>query len=51
MNPSPYSVNPDTSVPRLFQLFRAVGLRHLVVVTQDNRVRGIITRKDFLKDD
>lgn len=51
MNPSPNSFNPDTSVPRLFQLFRALGLRHLVIVTQENRVRGIITRKDFLKDD
>ncbi|XP_055530683.1 H(+)/Cl(-) exchange transporter 7 isoform X2 [Wyeomyia smithii] len=50
MNPSPHSVNPETSVPRLFQRFRALGLRHLVVVTLENRVRGIITRKDFLKN-
>ncbi|XP_055619852.1 H(+)/Cl(-) exchange transporter 7 isoform X2 [Toxorhynchites rutilus septentrionalis] len=50
MNPSPYSVTPETSVPRIFQLFRALGLRHLVVVTLENRVRGIITRKDFLRD-
>ncbi|XP_058832107.1 H(+)/Cl(-) exchange transporter 7 [Topomyia yanbarensis] len=50
MNPSPYSVGPETSVPRTFQLFRAQGLRHLVVVTLENRVRGMITRKDFLRD-
>ncbi|XP_058458146.1 H(+)/Cl(-) exchange transporter 7 isoform X2 [Malaya genurostris] len=50
MNPSPYSVGPETSVPRAFQLFRAQGLRHLVVVTLENRVRGMITRKDFLRD-
>uniref|UniRef100_A0A2M4A177 Chloride channel protein n=1 Tax=Anopheles triannulatus TaxID=58253 RepID=A0A2M4A177_9DIPT len=49
MNPSPYSVEEGTSVPRLFQLFRALGLRHLIVVSSENRVRGIITRKDFLK--
>uniref|UniRef100_A0A182XYX6 Chloride channel protein n=1 Tax=Anopheles stephensi TaxID=30069 RepID=A0A182XYX6_ANOST len=49
MNPSPYSVEEGTSVPRIFQLFRALGLRHLVVVSSENRVRGIITRKDFLK--
>lgn len=50
MNPSPYSVNLKTSVPRIFQLFRALGLRHLVVVTRENRIRGIITRKDFLPE-
>uniref|UniRef100_A0AAG5D796 Chloride channel protein n=1 Tax=Anopheles atroparvus TaxID=41427 RepID=A0AAG5D796_ANOAO len=49
MNPSPYSVEEGTSVPRLFQLFRALGLRHLVVVSSENRVRGIITRIDFQK--
>lgn len=50
MNPSPYSVNLKTSVPRIFQLFRALGLRHLVVVTRENRIHGIITRKDFLRE-
>ena len=29
MNPSPYKVNQATSVPRIFMLFRALGLRHL----------------------
>lgn len=49
MNPSPYTVNKLTSVPRIFMLFRALGLRHLCVVDDDNHVTGIITRKDFLK--
>lgn len=49
MNPSPYHVFEGKSVPRIFMLFRALGLRHLVVVDADNRVTGIITRKDFLK--
>ncbi|XP_055609644.1 H(+)/Cl(-) exchange transporter 7 isoform X2 [Uranotaenia lowii] len=50
MNSSPYSVRPETSVPRIFQLFRALGLRHLVVVNLENRIQGIITRKDFLQE-
>lgn len=49
MNKSPYSVPEVASVPRAFMLFRAVGLRHLIVIDEDNHVRGIITRKDFLK--
>lgn len=49
VSPSPYTVNQLTSVPRIFMLFRALGLRHLVVVDADNHVAGIITRKDFLK--
>jgi chloride channel 7 len=49
MNPSPYTVNQLTSVPRIFMLFRALGLRHLLVVNADNIITGIITRKDFLK--
>lgn len=49
MNKSPYSINQLTSVPRIFILFRACGLRHLTVVDADNHVVGIVTRKDFLK--
>lgn len=49
MSPSPYAINQLTSVPRIFMLFRALGLRHLTVIDADNRVTGIITRKDFLK--
>lgn len=49
MNPTPYTVNNSTSVPRIFLLFRALGLRHLIVTDNDNQVTGIITRKNFLK--
>lgn len=48
MNPSPYTVSEGTSAPRLFRLFRALGLRHMVVVDQDHRVCGIITRQDLV---
>lgn len=49
MNPTPYNINEKTSVSRIFQLFRTLGLRHLIVIDCDNHVKGIITRKDFLK--
>lgn len=29
----------ETSLPRVFKLFRALGLRHLVVIDDTNRVR------------
>lgn len=48
MDPSPYSVLQNTSVPKVFKLFRALGLRHLVIVNKKNRVKGILTRKDFI---
>lgn len=38
----------DASVAKTFETFRALGLRHLVVVDKKNKVKGIITRKDFL---
>ncbi|KAB0401473.1 hypothetical protein E2I00_009257, partial [Balaenoptera physalus] len=36
MNPSPYTVPQEASLPRVFKLFRALGLRHLVVVDNCN---------------
>lgn len=38
----------DATVPKIFETFRALGLRHLVIVDKENHVKGIITRKDFL---
>ena len=37
-NKSPYSVRKSSSLARIFQLFRTVGLRHLAVVTVHNQV-------------
>ncbi|XP_019643781.1 PREDICTED: H(+)/Cl(-) exchange transporter 7-like [Branchiostoma belcheri] len=49
MNPAPYTVSEDASLHRVFRLFRALGLRHLVVVNKDNLVMGIVTRKDLAR--
>lgn len=38
----------DDSVARIFQTFRALGLRHMIVVDNENRVRGMLTRVDFI---
>lgn len=48
MNPSPFTVPEISSVPRAFQMFRCLALRHLIVVDSNNRVSGLITRKDFV---
>uniref|UniRef100_T2MFU2 Chloride channel protein n=1 Tax=Hydra vulgaris TaxID=6087 RepID=T2MFU2_HYDVU len=47
MNPAPYSIQEKSSLNRGFRLFRALGLRHLVVVNDNNQVIGIVTRKDL----
>ncbi|KFZ66528.1 H(+)/Cl(-) exchange transporter 7, partial [Podiceps cristatus] len=49
MNPSPYTVPQEASLPRGFKLFRALGLRHLVVVDNRNEVVGMVTRKDLAR--
>ncbi|XP_026208386.1 H(+)/Cl(-) exchange transporter 7 isoform X1 [Anabas testudineus] len=49
MNPTPYTVPQETSLPRVFKLFRALGLRHVVVVNDENKVVGLVTRKDLAR--
>uniref|UniRef100_A0A452V7S8 Chloride channel protein n=1 Tax=Ursus maritimus TaxID=29073 RepID=A0A452V7S8_URSMA len=39
----------DASLPRVFKLFRALGLRHLVVVDNCNQVVGLVTTKDLAR--
>ena len=38
MNPCPYTVSPETPVSKVFNLFRTMGLRHLVVVNSSGEV-------------
>jgi len=47
MNPHPYTVTVDSSLARAFRLFRTMGLRHLCVVTENNKLVGMVTRKDL----
>ncbi|XP_077490396.1 chloride channel protein 7 [Amblyomma americanum] len=49
MNSAAYTVSHNASLPRIFKLFRALGLRHLVVVNGSNMVVGIVTRKDLAR--
>jgi len=49
MNPAPYTIQERSSLNRGFRLFRALGLRHLVVVNENNQVIGITTRKDLAR--
>lgn len=49
MNLAPYTVLYSTSLPRIFRLFRALGLRHLPVVNDVNEVVGMVTRKDLAR--
>ncbi|XP_018570923.1 H(+)/Cl(-) exchange transporter 7 [Anoplophora glabripennis] len=49
MNPSPYTVLHSASLPRMFRLFRALGLRHLPIVNDANEVIGMVTRKDLAR--
>ncbi|CAG0915205.1 unnamed protein product [Notodromas monacha] len=48
LNPAPNTVSPEESFPRAYQLFRGLGLRHLVVI-DSSQVVGMITRKDLAR--
>jgi hypothetical protein len=47
VNRSAYMVQEEFSLARAYALFTSMGVRHLVVVDELNRVCGIITRKDL----
>lgn len=49
MNPSPYTAQHVASLPRIFRLFRALGLRHLIITNDTNDVIGMVTRKDLAR--
>lgn len=51
LNPSPYVVPEDMSLTKVYNLFRQLGLRHLLVVPRASHVIGMITRKDLLIED
>ncbi|KAK2494205.1 hypothetical protein MC885_003857, partial [Smutsia gigantea] len=47
MNPSSFTVSPNTHVSQVFNLFRTMGLRHLPVVNAVGEIVGIITRHNL----
>ncbi|XP_051129565.1 chloride channel protein CLC-d [Andrographis paniculata] len=51
LNPSPYVVPEDMSLTKVYNLFRQLGLRHILVVPRASRVIGMVTRKDLLIED
>ncbi|KAL4443355.1 hypothetical protein ABPG75_011092 [Micractinium tetrahymenae] len=48
INNSAVRVHESYTLERAYLLFSTMGLRHLTVVDEHNRVRGIVTRKDLL---
>jgi len=49
MNPTPTTILHSTSMPQMFNLFRALGLRHMLVLNDNNEVVGMVTRKDLAR--
>jgi chloride channel 7 len=47
MDSSPITLNENCSLRRCYNLFRTMGLRHLVIVDGDLHVTGMITRTDL----
>ncbi|MCO5557006.1 hypothetical protein L7F22_010561 [Adiantum nelumboides] len=50
VNPSPYIVPEDMSLTKVYNLFRQLGLRHVLVVPRPSQVVGVITRKDLISE-
>jgi chloride channel 7 len=50
MNETPATVMQDSNLAETYKMFRALGLRHLVVINSDHQVIGMITRKDLMVD-
>jgi hypothetical protein len=47
-NESAFSVRDSFSLHRAYMLFRTMSLRHLIVTDTDNRVVGVLTRRDLM---
>jgi chloride channel 7 len=44
------SIYSDVPLTAVFRQYRAMGLRHLIVISNDNQPIGIITRKELMTD-
>jgi len=47
MHLSFYAVQQAYSISRAYRLFRTMGLRHLIIVDEENLLRGMVTRMDM----
>ena len=47
INQNPSIVQESSNLEKIFRQFRALGLRHLVVIDSEMKPTGIITRKDI----
>ncbi len=50
MNPPEFTIAPDTSLDEAFQLLKREGIRHLLVIKDDDLV-GIVTDRDLRRPD
>ncbi len=50
VNTAPYVIVESSSLARTYRLFRTLGLRHLCVISSNNQVVGMITRKDLIAE-
>ena len=50
MNPPEFSISPDTLLDEAFQLLKREGIRHLLVIKDDDLV-GIVTDRDLRRPD
>lgn len=48
LNPTPFTIHVHAPGERAFELFRSLGLRHLLVTNDSHDVVGVITRHDLL---
>ncbi|TPX50137.1 hypothetical protein SeLEV6574_g01079 [Synchytrium endobioticum] len=51
MNKSPHTVVTGTTASKAYIEFRALALRHLLVVNHHHQLVGMVTRKDFLNEE
>ena len=49
MSANPYSVRPETSLPTLVHVLIESDLLSVPVVTEANRLLGVVTRRDVLR--